>query len=90
MQKPIIALVIGGAGLLTACQSLSPEAVRQRDEQRCQLSYGFKPGTDGMAQCLQNIDLDRRAESREMQARMQRDLMYRPVYIERRVIIERR
>ena len=83
-------MVLAATSLLTACQSLSPEEVRLRDEQRCQAAYGFKAGTDGMAKCLLDLDLDRRAESRAMQARMHRDLMYRPMIVERRVIIDRR
>lgn len=89
MQKPLIAVLLAATSLLTACQSLSPEELRQRDEQRCQ-TYGFKLGSEGMAKCLLDIDMDRRAESRAMQNRMHHDLMYRPMIVERRVIIDRR
>lgn len=90
MQKLAITVVLAATTLLTACQSLSPEAVRQRDEARCQTAYGFKLGTDEMAQCLLDLDMDRRAESRAMQRRMHNDLMFRPVVVERRVVIDRR
>lgn len=89
MRKIMIVTMLAGLSLLTACQSLSPEAIRQRDEQRCQ-SYGFRLGTEGMAKCLLDIDMDRRAESRAMQARMHANMMYRPVVVERRVIIDKR
>lgn len=89
MQRPVFITLLAALTILPACQSLSPEAVRARDEQKCQ-SYGFRPATDGMAKCLLDIDMDRRAESRAMQARMHNDLMFRPVIVERRVIIDRR
>jgi hypothetical protein len=89
VQKPLVAALLAALTILPACQSISPEEMRMRDEQSCQ-RYGFRLGTDAMAQCLLDIDLDRRAESRAMQARMHRDLMYRPMIVERRVIIDRR
>ena len=46
---------------VTGCQTA--EEVRAADESRC-LSYGFRPRTDAFAECLQRIDLDRRASLR--------------------------
>lgn len=57
-------LGLAAAGLvLAACQSMSPQERRARDENTC-ASYGFRRGTDAFATCLQRIDLDRRAEAR--------------------------
>lgn len=57
-------LGLAAAGLvLAACQSMSPQERRARDENTC-ASYGFRRGTDAFATCLQRIDLDRRAEGR--------------------------
>ncbi|MGC2200257.1 MAG: hypothetical protein WA633_08960 [Stellaceae bacterium] len=42
---------------LTAC--VSPEALRREDEATC-TGYGFHPGTDAFASCLQKESLARR------------------------------
>ncbi|MBB3563223.1 hypothetical protein FHX06_004567 [Rhizobium sp. BK512] len=57
---PLLAVLAAG---LAACQTLTPEERRARDEQTC-TGYGFKRGTDGFATCLQRIELDRRAQAR--------------------------
>ena len=49
--------------VLSGCQSSGER--RASDEGVCR-SYGFRPGTDGFAQCLQNIDLDRSADRRQV------------------------
>ncbi|MET3853767.1 hypothetical protein [Rhizobium sp. OAE497] len=59
LSLTLAALAIG----LSACQTMTPEERRAADERQC-LSYGFKPGTNGFATCLQRIDLDRRADAR--------------------------
>ena len=59
------ALVIAG------CQTA--EEMRAADANRC-LSYGFRPRTDAFAECLQRIDLDRRASLRQTS----RDALYMP------------
>ena len=56
---------------VTGCQTA--EEVRAADESRC-LSYGFRPRTDAFAECLQRIDLDRRASLRQTS----RDALYMP------------
>jgi hypothetical protein len=66
------ALVIAG------CQTAAE--MRAADENRC-LSYGFRPNTDAFAECLQRIDLDRRAELR--QASRDALFMHQPVIIVR-------
>lgn len=62
--------------LLAGCQTAAE--VRANDEARCR-SYGFRLGTDAFAECLQRIDLDRRAEFRA--ASMQSPMWDRPVYV---------
>ncbi|WP_062223633.1 hypothetical protein [Aureimonas sp. D3] len=57
---------------LTSCTSVSPEALRGRDEARC-ADYGFRRGTDAFAACLQRIDLSREADRR---ARLRDDPFY--------------
>ncbi|MDX0749480.1 hypothetical protein GOD45_06040 [Sinorhizobium medicae] len=62
MTTRLLGLAAAGL-LLAACQTMSPQERRARDENTC-ASYGFRRGTDAFATCLQRIDLDRRAESR--------------------------
>lgn len=54
---PALALTV----LLAGC--LTPEQQRAADEERCR-SYGFKHRNDAFAECLQRLDLDRRARLR--------------------------
>jgi hypothetical protein len=63
MRSRIIVALSLVAGVLSACQTTTPEERRAADEARC-ASYGFRRGTDGFANCLQKIDLDRSAERR--------------------------
>lgn len=80
--------VLCAAIALASCQTMTPEERRAADEATCR-SYGFKAGTDAMARCLLDIDLDRRAEARSWQQR-QNDMFFRqPVVIERRVIVQK-
>lgn len=48
---------------LAACTTLSPEEQRRVDEETCR-SYGFIRKNDAFAECLQRIELDRRAARR--------------------------
>jgi hypothetical protein len=87
-----VSIVLGSLAAvltLTACQTLTPEERRARDESTCR-GYGFRPGTDPMAGCLLDLELDRRADNRAWQARVDRDMFYRPVVVERRVIVQPR
>jgi hypothetical protein len=84
-------LTLAAAGLLlAACQTMTPEERRARDESTC-ASYGFRRGTDAFAACLQRIELDRRAEARAFRYRSDAMLWGwdRPVIVERRVIVRR-
>lgn len=61
MKLTRILLAAAGVALLTGCMSVTER--RYADESRC-AGYGFRPGSDAFAKCLQNIDLDRSADSR--------------------------
>ena len=54
--------VIGLSILLTGC--ITPEQQKTADEERCR-SYGFKHRNDAFAECMQRLDLDRRARLRD-------------------------
>jgi hypothetical protein len=59
------ARLIGLAGLaLLLAGCMTAEERRAADENRCR-SYGFRPKTDAFAECLQRLDLFRRAELRD-------------------------
>jgi hypothetical protein len=56
---PFVAIAVS----LCACETLTPQEQRARDEQTCS-SYGFRHSTDNFANCLMRLDLDRRADYR--------------------------
>jgi hypothetical protein len=73
------------AVVLSGCQTMTPAERRAADEEKC-VSYGFRRGSENFAECLQRIELDRRADARSL-----RDVNYRvgwdrPVYIVRPVV----
>lgn len=63
MSKMLIRLaaLAATALFLAGCQTAAE--VRANDEDKCR-AYGFRPNTDAFAECLQRIDLDRRAAFR--------------------------
>jgi len=71
--------------MLAGCQTMTPEERRAADERRC-AGYGFRPGTDAMAGCLLDLDLDRRADMRSWRDHQTRT-MWGPMYVQRRVIV---
>jgi len=88
MRRHIVLTSLAALLALSSCQTMTPEERRQRDETTCR-GYGFRPNTDAMARCLLDLDLDRRADSRALRGQMDRDLFYRPVVVERRIVVER-
>ena len=54
---PVLALAVLLAGCMTA------EQRHAADEEKCR-SYGFKKRNDAFAECMQRLDLDRRARLR--------------------------
>lgn len=51
--------------VLAACTTISPEEQRRADEETCR-AYGFTRKNDAFAECLQRIELDRRADRRAL------------------------
>ena len=78
--------VIGTA--LTSCQTITPEERRAADQQTC-ARFGFRPGTDAMARCLLDIELDRRAERRAWRAESDAMMGRQPIVVTRPVYIHR-
>lgn len=73
---------------LAACQTMTPEERRAADTQTCR-GYGFRPGTDALARCLLDLELDRRADSRSWRER-NASMNWGPSYIVARPVIVRR
>lgn len=63
MSKMLIRLAILATTALLPAGCQTAAEVRANDENKCR-SYGFRAGTDAFAECLQRIDLDRRADFR--------------------------
>ncbi|MCK4205995.1 hypothetical protein J3U99_14555 [Brucella pituitosa] len=82
MKKSVL-IILGLAGLLAGCQTMTPEQRRAADEQTCR-SYGFKQKSDAFSNCLLQLDLDRRADRRAWQNRADfydtPMIIYQPVY----------
>lgn len=74
---PVLALAAFLAGCVTA------EEQRAADEAKCR-SYGFSKRNDAFAECLQRIELDRRADFR---ARSQIDDWDLPLYVYRPIVV---
>lgn len=51
------------AGFLAACTTMTPQEQWRADEETCR-SYGFTRNNDAFAECLQRVELDRRAARR--------------------------
>ncbi len=62
-MRPILAVALLAPLALAACTTVTPAERRAADEARCR-DYGFRPGTEGFATCLQRIDLDRNETAR--------------------------
>ncbi|QYM71944.1 hypothetical protein K1X45_10500 [Pseudochrobactrum sp. Wa41.01b-1] len=71
---------------LAGCTTLTPEQQRAEDEKTC-LSYGFKPKSEAMANCLLQIHLDRRADIRAWQN--ERPQFSTPMVIYQPVVVPR-
>lgn len=75
-----VAMVIAG------CQSMTPAERRAADEDKC-VAYGFRQGSEKFAECLQRIDLDRRADSRALRNSNYNWGWDRPVYVVRPMVV---
>lgn len=79
-MKPALLSVLAFAAL-AGCTTMTPEERRAADEEICR-SYGFTKRNDAFAECLQRIELDRRAARRSNMAAMELNrpiVIYRPV-----------
>lgn len=68
---------------LTLSGCVTAEEQRAADEATCR-SYGFRQNNDAFAECLQRIDLNRRADMRAMQSYEPfwgPPVVYRPVIV---------
>lgn len=59
ISVPILVIL----GVASGCTTITPEEQRAADEAKCR-SYGFIRKNDSFAECMQRLDLDRRAERR--------------------------
>lgn len=62
-MKPLRLVPLVLVAALGACTTLTPEEQRRADEETCR-AYGFTRKNDAFAECLQRIELDRRAARR--------------------------
>ncbi|AZN97657.1 hypothetical protein EJ066_10380 [Mesorhizobium sp. M9A.F.Ca.ET.002.03.1.2] len=74
------AMAVALAAICTGC--MTAEDRRAADEAKCR-SYGFVRKNDAFAECLQRIDLARRADLRSASAfdPWDRPVIYRPIII---------
>ncbi|MGE7371072.1 hypothetical protein ACQKKX_18705 [Neorhizobium sp. NPDC001467] len=90
MRPHHLVLLAALSAVLASCQSMTPQERRAADESRC-AGYGFKPRTEGMARCLLDLDLDRRAERRQWQNEINnRPRYWGPVIVHRPVVLRSR
>jgi hypothetical protein len=80
-MRPGLLLAIALTVLLGGC--VTPEEQRAADEAQCR-AYGFKHRNDAFAECLQRLDLDRRATRRDA---FERDAWIGPPIVYRRVVV---
>ena len=59
MSRKVLRATLALAILASLASCVSPEELRQADEAAC-TSFGFKPGSDPFAECLQRESLARR------------------------------
>jgi hypothetical protein len=58
-RRTLAFVVLAICALAVAASCVSPEELRREDEAAC-MGYGFKPGTNDFANCLQRESLARR------------------------------
>ncbi|MEI5679887.1 hypothetical protein G6N74_19060 [Mesorhizobium sp. CGMCC 1.15528] len=78
-HKMVLAVTL--AALAGGCTTMTPEQRRAADEEKCR-SYGFTKRNDAFAECLQRLDLDRRAalrQSNDFNVWQPPVVIYRPV-----------
>lgn len=60
-----VQLILASLALAALSGCMTAQEIRMADEGRCR-GFGFRPGSDAFAKCLQNIDLDRSADRRAL------------------------
>lgn len=77
-----MAIMAALAAISAGCTTMSEQDRRAADEAKCR-SYGFLKKNDAFAECLQRIDLERRAELRSTPAfdPWDRPMFYRPIIV---------
>jgi hypothetical protein len=65
-RRAALLLAAAIAALVTLAGCVSEAELRQQDEAQC-AGYGFKPGTDAFASCLQQENLARRYQLDQIQ-----------------------
>jgi hypothetical protein len=75
-------LLLGSLAVAGGCTSITPEEQRALDEEKCR-AYGFGKRNDAFAECLQRLDLERRAERRASRLALQSydPWFHRPVIV---------
>lgn len=79
-MRPTLLSVLALA-VLAGCTTMTPEERRAADEATCR-SYGFTKRNDAFAECLQRLELDRRAARRANMVALEQQrpiVIYRPV-----------
>ena len=76
-MKPLRLVPLVLVAALAACTTVSPEDQRRADEETCR-SYGFTRKNDAFAECLQRVELDRRAARRASLQRERDAWIYAP------------
>ncbi|MFD2236281.1 hypothetical protein [Aureimonas populi] len=76
-MRATLGTLILAALVCAGCTTVDPQERRARDEASCR-DYGFRPGTDAFAECLQRIDLSREADARARDWELR--ALSRPVY----------
>lgn len=64
---------------LTSCATVTPQQQLETDRSHCR-TLGFPEQSVPLAECVQRIELDRRADRRASQASMDRWMYDRPYY----------
>lgn len=68
----MVVLSLAAALAAAGCTTMTPEQQRAADEAECR-DYGFRARNDAFAECLQRLELDRRASRRATRAALDYD-----------------
>lgn len=74
-MRSILPYLLLALATAAGCTTMTPQEQRAADEETCR-SYGFTRKNDAFAECLQRLDLDRRAERRANTASLNDSWLY--------------